>query len=113
MLLLKGNRDKDLVIDAMMSRKYVCTIAYWEPSDYDYPSDMYDLYIVDSDEYGINELIECIEGIVSEETDNGNTPLMFLIIYTNEKEEDLAELFNWIESNRHKLPCRQVLVACK
>lgn len=108
MLLLKGNRDKSLIVDAMMSRGHVCTIAYC-----DYPIQIPDWWIVDSNEYGIGELIEGIEGIVSEETNNGDMPLMFLAIYTNEKEEDLVELLNWIENNERKLDCRQVLVTCR
>lgn len=108
MLLLKGDQCKSLVIDAMMSRKHVCTIAYC-----DYTIQFPDWWIVDSSEYGIGELIESIEGIVSEETNNGDMHLMFLVIYTNEKEEDLVELFNWIENNKRKLYCSEVLVTCR
>lgn len=108
MLLLKGNQGKSFVVDAMMSRKHVCTIAYC-----DHPIQMLDWWIVDSKEYGISELIESIEGIVLEEINNDDMPFVFLVIYTNEKEEDLVELFDWIESNERKFDCFQVLVTCK
>lgn len=108
MLLLKGSQGKSLVVDAMMSRGRVCTIAYC-----DYMIQFPDWWIVDSKEYGIGELIDGIEGIVLEETNNGDMPLEFLVIYTNEKEEDLVELFNCIENNRREFCCRQVIVTCK
>ena len=107
MLLLKGNQGKSLIVDAMMSRGRVCTIAY-----IDFPSPIYgdDSWIIDSREYNVSQLIEGIEGINNEYNDRY---LMFLIIYTNEAQEDLIDLLQWIEDNERSLNCSSVLVTCK
>jgi len=106
MLVLKGDKYKSLIVEAMMSRGSVCTIAY---ADFFM---MFDAWVVDSNEYGIDELIETIEEINKENIKN-NEDILFLVIYTNEKEEELGKLFEWIEVNRSNLRCSQVLVTCK
>ena len=110
MLLLKGYGYKGLIVDAMQARGHVCVVEY---SDY---FEMYDTFGISAKEYGIDELIEAIESInkdILEDTvvNNKRRP-MFFVIYTDKKQEDLADLIKWIEDNERNLNCSQTLLCC-
>ena len=37
----------------------------------------------------------------------------YLIVYTNESEEDLREIINWLEDNKWNIPFRDIILTCK
>ena len=37
----------------------------------------------------------------------------YLIAYTNESEEDLREIINWLEDNKWNIPFRDIILTCK
>ena len=109
MLLLKGDKGKSEVVDTIMSFtcSKSCTIAYTEPPFYVFWDDV---WVVDSSLYGINELIETIDEINKNHNENS---FNYLIIYTNETQDDISSLIQWIESNEKDLRCHNVIVTCK
>ena len=92
MLIVKGKVRKSMLANILMNKTKSICFQY-----YDIPV-ILDGVCVDKTEYSLNDFIEC----VAEELKRANadrTHYDYLIIYTNEKEEDLKELVDWL--NKH------------
>lgn len=106
MLIVKGKSQKSILANILLSKtKSICFQYYDTPV-------IFDSVCVDSREYSLNDFIEC----VAEELGRVNadrTHYDYLIIYTNEKEEDLKELVEWLNEHRWRIFCKDIMVMCK
>ncbi len=106
MLIVKGKNGKSVLAQILVHHTQSICFEY-----YDYPV-MYFSYCVDSEIYSLTEFAEYIE----EELENLNADERhydYLIIYTNEKEEDLEGLINWLDENKCRICCKDIIVMCK
>lgn len=106
MLIVKGKSQKSVLASILLNKTKSICFQY-----YDMPI-IFDSIYVDSREASLNDFIECI----AEELKNLNADEKhydYLIIYTNEKEEDLEELIDWLNEYRWKIFCKDILVMCK
>ena len=105
MLILKGDKGKSRILN-QLSENSIC-LEYSE-----YAVDFKNGYWISSLNYSINEfkyfIKECLyKKVVGENFYN------YLIIYTNEKEEDLKDLIDWLEDNERRFLCGDIIVACR
>lgn len=106
MLIVKGNKQKSVLAQILVHNTQSICFEYCE-----YPV-MYFSYCVDSEIYSLSEFME----FMAQELDTlrvEDRHLDYLIIYTNEKEEDLKELINWVNENERTICFKDVLVMCK
>lgn len=106
MLILKGDKGKS---------KFLCDVIgnnlYFE--FYDYPVNIGG-YWLSSLNYSIDEFKDYIKACLFEEDKNCKENLHdYLIIYTNEKEEDLKDFISWLKDNERWFLCGNILVTCK
>lgn len=106
MLIIKGKSQKSVFANILLSKtNSICFQYYNTPV-------IFDSICVDNTEYSLSDFIECM----AEEFKRVNadrTHYDYLIIYTNEKEEDLKDIIEWINEYRWKIPCNDILVMCK
>ena len=111
MLIVKGENQKGILANILMSKTNSVCFQY-----YDMPI-VWNSICVDSTRYSLNDFIECIvEEFESVNKDRKHYD--YLIVYTNEREEDLKELIDWLNENRWKFFCNDIcvndiLVMCK
>lgn len=106
MLIVKGESQKSVLANVLMGKTNSICFQY-----YDIPV-IFDSICVDSEEHSMDDFIECI----AEEFEKINahrTHYDYLIIYTNEKEENLKELIDWLNKHRWRIFCNDILVMCK
>lgn len=106
MLIIKGKSQKSAFANILLSKtNSICFQYYNTPV-------IFDSICVDNTEYSLSDFIECM----AEEFKRVNadrTHYDYLIIYTNEKEEDLKELVDWLNEHRWRIWCKDILVMCK
>lgn len=106
MLIVKGKSQKSVLAQILVHHTQSICFEY-----YDYPI-MYFSICVDRNEHSLSEFIECIaENLKALNADKRHYD--YLIIYTNEKEEDLKELIDWLNDNRWRVFCKDIMVMCK
>ena len=103
MLILKGDKGKSKVLNEL-GENSIC-FEYHE-----YVVDFKNGYWISSLNHSINEFKDFIKACLYEEDENFYN---YLIIYTNEKEEDLKDLINWLEDNERRFLCGDIIVACR
>lgn len=106
MLFVKGKSQKSVFANILLEKTKSICFQY-----YDMPV-IFNSVCVDSNEYSLENFIECI----SEELKRVNADRIhydYLIIYTNEKEEDLKELVDWLNEHRDRVFCNDILVMCQ
>ena len=106
MLIVKGKAQKSVLANILMDKTKSICFQY-----YDMPV-IWDSVCVDKTEYSLNDFIECI----AEELKRVNadrTHYDYMIVYTNENEEDLKELIDWLNEHRWRIFCNDILVMCK
>ena len=106
MLIVKGIAQKSILANILLDKTKSICFQY-----YDMPV-IWGSICVDSNEYSLVELAECIE----EEFEVLNAEekhFDYLIIYTNEKEKDLEGFINWLDEYRWKICCNDIIVMCK
>ena len=109
MLIIKGESRKSVLANILMDKTNSICFQY-----YDYPV-IFDSICVDSTEYSLENFFECIKEEFDgySEYDLDTKHYTYLIIYTNEKEEDLKDIIEWINGYRWRIPCNDILVMCK
>ena len=106
MLIVKGKNRKSVFVNTLMNKTNSICFEY-----YDKPV-IFNSICVDNTKYSLMDFIECM----AEEFKRVNADRRhynFLIIYTNEKEEDLHELIDWLNNHRWRIWCDNILVMCK
>ena len=106
MLILKGQNGKSRVIDLLMDKTHSACFVY-----NDYPL-IFDSIGVDSTQYSLNDFIQCISEEMKDAIVN-DRHYDYLIIYTNQQEENLRGLINWLDRAKWKIPCRDIILTCK
>ena len=106
MLILKGQNGKSRVIDLLMDKTHSVCFVY-----NDYPL-IFDSIGVDSTQYSLNDFIQCLSEEIKDAIVN-DRHYDYLIIYTNQQEENLRSLINWLDKGKWKIPCRDIILTCK
>lgn len=108
MLIVKGESQKSILANILMDKtKSICFQYYDTPV-------IFNSVCVDSRKRSLNDFIECIaEELKRVNAHTYRTHYDYLIIYTNEKEEDLKELVEWLNEHRWRICCKDILVMCK
>lgn len=106
MLILRGNAGKSRIIDILMNHTKSIGFVY-----NDYPL-IYESICVDSTQYSMNDFVECISDAMKDYVVNGER-YSYLLIYTNQKEEELRKLTDWLERYKWRLPIMDIIVTCK
>ena len=106
MLIIKGKAQKSAFANILMDKtKSICFQYYDQPV-------IWNSICVDKSEYSLMDFIECMAETFKE-LNADRTHYDYLIIYTNEKEEDLKELTDWLNEHRWRVWCRNIIVMCK
>lgn len=106
MLLLKGDKGKSVVLnDLTMCTNSAC-FEY-----YDMPPVVQNSIWINSNDYSLIDL----QGLIAEVMDGNEYRYTYLIVYTNETEEDLKDFIKWLNDNEtmFKYRCNNIIVACK
>ncbi len=106
MLIVKGKNQKSVLANILMDATKSLCFEY-----YDYPV-MYNSYCVDSEVYSLYDFIEYMAETFKE-LNADRVHYDYLIIYTNEKEEDLKEGVDWLTEQRWRIFCKDIIVMCK
>lgn len=108
MLIVKGKSQKSVLVNILLNKTNSICFQY-----YDQPV-IFDSICLDSREYSLRDFIECIaEELKRVNAHTYRTHYDYLIIYTNEKEEDLKELIDWLNEHKWRIWCGDILVMCK
>jgi len=106
MLILKGNGGKSVVLnDLARCTDSICFVYY------DMQVIHKDSIWVNSNEYSFVDL----QSEITEVFDESDYSHIYLIVYTNEKEEDLKDFIKWLNDNEamFRYRCANIIVACK
>jgi hypothetical protein len=106
MLIVKGDCGKSRVIDVLMAHTDSICFVY-----NNYPL-IYKSICVDSGEYSLENFLECISNELKEAVVN-DKHYDYLLIYTNQNEEDLKEIVDWLKKYKFNIPCRDIVLTCK
>lgn len=106
MLIIKGKSQKSVLANILLDKTKSICFQY-----YDMPL-IFNSICLDSREYSLSDFIECIADELKR-VNAYRTHYDYLIIYTNEKEEDLKELIDWLNEHRWRIFCNDILVMCK
>ena len=106
MLTLKGDYGKSRVIDALMTHTNSLCFVY---NNYYL---IYESICVDSDEYSLEDFLECISDELKDAVIKGKH-YEYLLVYTNQREKDLQDIINWLDKYKCKIPCRDIILTCK
>lgn len=106
MLIVKGKNQKSVLVNILMDATKSLCFEY-----YDYPI-MHGSYYIDSEIYSLNEFIEGMAETFKE-LNADRVHYDYLIIYTNEREEDLKEVIDWLNEHRWRIFCKDIIVMCK
>ena len=106
MLLIKGDKGKSSFINNILGNN-----LYFQYCDY--PVNIGG-YWVNSLDHSIDEFKDYIKACVYKEDETRKENLHdYLIIYTNESEENLKDFISWLKNNERWSLCRDTLMACK
>lgn len=106
MLIVKGNCGKSRVVDIIASRtNSVCLV-------YGFYTFIFGSFQIDSRHYSLDDFLKLISK-TSQEAIANDEFYDYLIIYTNEREEDLREIINWLEDNKWNMHFRDIILTCK
>jgi len=105
MQILKGDRLKSVTVESILrSTNSYCYVYY----DTVLP---FENYYVNSKYATLSQF----QGYLQENIDNKNPKVRhdYFIIYTNNTEEELSELIQWLDGKESDFNCRCILVTCK
>lgn len=108
MLIVKGQNQKSVLASILMDKTNSICFGYYDIDDMPI---IWNSICVNKTEYSLNDFLECISEEFAEV--NVDKYYDYLIIYTNEKEEDLKEIVEWLENHRQQIFCRDILIMCK
>lgn len=108
MIILKGDCGKSRVVENLMNTTNSICFMY-----NDFPS-TFSAISLDCREYSLSDFLECISSTL-EKTAVGDERYDYLLIYTNQDEENLQVIINWLKLNEDKgnIPCRDIILTCK
>lgn len=106
MLILKGNGGKSIVLNDLAGCTDSICFEY-----YDMPVVHEGSIWVNSNDYSLVDL----QAAITEVMDENDYSYIYLIIYTNEKEEDLKDFIEWLDNNEamFQFRCSNIILACK
>lgn len=106
MLILKGNGGKSVVLNDLAECTDSICFEY-----YNIPVVHKNSIWVNSNYYSLVDLQSAIAGVM----DENDYTYIYLIVYTNEKEEDLKYFIEWLNNNEtmFRYRCENIILACK
>jgi len=103
MQILKGEILKSATVNSILqSTNSYCYVYY----DHVLPFD--NCYV--NSKYAT---LEQLQGYLQEHIKNSENKYDYFIIYTNNTEEELSELIQWLDGKEMDFNCRCILVTCK
>lgn len=108
MQILKGNNGKSVTVHHLLNSTNSICFVYdtgWTPS--------FECYMIDNNETSIEELKQGILEQISQLKLSEYQLFTYLIIYTNNNENELLDLISWLNKNKTQLRAIDVLVTCK
>ena len=102
MLIVKGRNGKSVLVQILADHTESICFEY-----HDYPV-MYGSYCIDSEIYSLSDFIDFIK-----EFDDDKEHYDYLIIYTNEKEDSLKELIDFLNKHKLNISHKDIIVMCK
>lgn len=106
MLIVKGETQKSVLANILLKEtNSICFQYYNTPV-------IFNSICLDSTEYSLEDFIECIAE-ESKRVNADRTHYDYLIVYTNEKEEDLKILIDWLREHMWRFFCKDIMVMCK
>ena len=106
MLMLKGSCGKSRVTDIIADRTNSICLSYGCHTL------IFGSFQIDSEHYSLDDFLKLIS-TTSQEAIVNDKFYDYLIIYTNENEEDLRDIISWLEDNKWNIPFRDIILACK
>ena len=106
MLIVKGGYGKSRIIDILMAHTNSICFVY-----NNYPL-IYESICLDSNEYSLVDFLECISDELKDSVVK-DKHYDYLLVYTNQNEENLKEIIDWLEKYKFKIPCRDIVLTCK
>ena len=106
MLILKGDNGKSVLANIILEYTDSRCFIY-----NDYPL-IYNSVCLDSTKYPLSDLKQCIKDWHPDDMCSDDC-YDYLIVYTNQKEEDLADFIDWLRKNVHSFYCKDIIVMCK
>lgn len=106
MLILKGDYGKSRVVEILMYSTMSICFVYG-----DFPS-IFDSINLDCKEYSLDDFLKCISDKLKEAVVNDDH-YDYLFIYTNQDEESLQGIINWLNEYKSNIPCRDIILTCK
>lgn len=105
MLIVKGESGKSILANIILEHTDSKCFIY-----NDYPL-IYNSVCLDSTKYPLSDLKQCIKDCHPDDMYSDDY-YDYLIVYTNQKEEDLAEFIDWLHSQKHLFRYKNALVMC-
>lgn len=103
MLVLRGIAGKSLVVNDLL--EHTNSICF----EYHFPPIIKNSIFLEDNRHTLEDLKECIMEYFKTYTDEHYT---YLIVYTNLKEEDAKDFYEWMKYNEHLFNCVNSIVAC-
>lgn len=109
MLMLKGSHGKSRVMEILMDKTNSICFIY---NDYPVIYNTLNGFYVDSKECSLERFIEFISKELKHAAIN-DRHYDYMLVYTNENEENLHEVIDWLNKYQLRFPCRDIILACK
>ena len=104
MLILKGERGKSKVVGMLCSLNSIAIVYYDNTLQFPH-------YFLNSKTYNLVDLRKYVLQVNSEIDPDAEVD--YLIIYTNNTEDEVSGLIGWIEQHMNELNFRDVILTCR
>ena len=108
MLIIKGNSEKHAIGNILMGNTRALCIAY---GDYCPTYAWYHIDNTNSSEEFLEHFLKISEHIYK--NIDADCDYQYFIIYTNQNEEDLKDIIDWLNEHKHSVPCKDIVLICK
>lgn len=107
MLILKGITSKSDVVNRIMQSEDSICFIYSDSKNIIYGDTV---FFVDKTMYSLEKLLQEIKSAFSNVSHDKQ--FKYLIIYTNESEENLSNFTHQLEENKNMFQCTEIIVTC-
>ena len=107
MLILKGKTSKSDVVNRIMQSEDSICFIYSDSKNIIYGDTV---FFVDKTMYSLENFLQEIKSVFGNVF--YNKQFKYLIIYTNESEENLNSFIHQLEENKNMFQCTEIIVTC-